>query len=277
MSVYGVDGPVGRADPRRHEEPLLLPLAVRYRQRHRPPASRTTPTRATPPAWPSRSVRIWSSSSAGATANPTAFTPTIRLIDDDSISLMDYAFATNGDSIEAMIPSGRPWPDAWPIGWLLGISGRGQRRVGRRFCRVHCGYPESGHESGHDAGNLVCRQRVRLRNPGHGRWRHQGRCRKRRRVRQRCTSVEATVAQADGVTVITGQNPSLVPEGAALTVSLTLDAGGATQSKDFVFIVGRRLHGSSGSTQPGFGQEEERIPGGCHPDQFRHHFAPQPA
>jgi hypothetical protein len=51
------------------------------------------------------------------------------------------------------------------------------------------------------------------------------------------TSVEATVTQANGVTVITGQNPSLIPEGASLTVSLTLDAGGATQSKDFVIGI----------------------------------------
>ncbi|MDP7442707.1 MAG: hypothetical protein QGI37_13315, partial [Verrucomicrobiota bacterium] len=52
------------------------------------------------------------------------------------------------------------------------------------------------------------------------------------------TSVEATVAQADGVTVITGQNPSLLPQETAHTVSLTLDAGGASQAKDFVFNVG---------------------------------------
>jgi len=51
------------------------------------------------------------------------------------------------------------------------------------------------------------------------------------------TSVEATVTQANGVTVITGQNPSLIPEGTSLTVSLTLDAGGATQSKDFVIGI----------------------------------------
>ncbi|MDP6795136.1 MAG: hypothetical protein QGG00_07070, partial [Verrucomicrobiota bacterium] len=50
-------------------------------------------------------------------------------------------------------------------------------------------------------------------------------------------SVEATVAQADGVTVITGQNPTVLPQETAHTVSLTLNAGGTTQSKDFVFNV----------------------------------------
>ena len=51
-------------------------------------------------------------------------------------------------------------------------------------------------------------------------------------------SVEADVSQANGVTVIAGVNPSLVAQDAVLTVSLTLDAGGATQSKDFVINVG---------------------------------------
>ena len=51
-------------------------------------------------------------------------------------------------------------------------------------------------------------------------------------------SVEADVSQANGVTVIAGVNPSLVAQDAVLTVSLTLNAGGATQSKDFVVNVG---------------------------------------
>ena len=50
-------------------------------------------------------------------------------------------------------------------------------------------------------------------------------------------AVETNVNQADGVTVITGQNPTLLPQETAHTVSLTLDAGGTTQSKDFVFNV----------------------------------------
>ena len=51
-------------------------------------------------------------------------------------------------------------------------------------------------------------------------------------------SVEADVSQANGVTLIAGVNPSLVAQDAVLTVSLTLNAGGATQSKDFVVNVG---------------------------------------
>jgi len=55
-------------------------------------------------------------------------------------------------------------------------------------------------------------------------------------------SVEASVAQANGMTLITGQNPDLLPQETAHTVSLTLDAGGKTQSKDFVFIVDKYTH-----------------------------------
>ena len=157
-------------------------------------------------------------------------------VDDDVHLVDDYAFATNGDSIEAMIPLAdlgltlgqtvaysafqEGASDGWAVDFVestvvtLSQDTKVDMTLETLFAGNAYGFEIQVMDDGDtkvDAASVA--------------------------VSVNGTSVEATVAQADGVTVITGQNPSLVPEGASLTVSLTLDAGGATQSKDFVIGI----------------------------------------
>ena len=156
---------------------------------------------------------------------------------DDDVHLVDnYAFATNGDSIEAMIPLAdlgltlgqtvaysafqEGASDGWAVDFVestvvtLSQDTKVDMTLETLFAGNAYGFEIQVMDDGDtkvDAASVA--------------------------VSVNGTSVEATVAQADGVTVITGQNPSLIPEGASLTVSLTLDAGGTTQSKDFVIGI----------------------------------------
>ncbi|MBE7504477.1 MAG: hypothetical protein HS113_30140 [Verrucomicrobiales bacterium] len=56
-------------------------------------------------------------------------------------------------------------------------------------------------------------------------------------VRSGGQAVTPTVNKTGGVTTIVGRHPALLPVGILQTVSLSLTAGGQTQSKDFVFKV----------------------------------------
>jgi len=163
------------------------------------------------------------------------------LIGDDTPLVTDYSFATGGDSIEAMIPLAdlgltlgqsvgfsafqEGASDGWSVDWVestvVNLSQDTTVDMTLETLFVGSAYDfeiqvmDDG-DTKVDAGSIS--------------------------VTVDGASAEATVAQADGVTVIIGQNPSLLPPDSAHTVSLTLDAGGATQSKDFVFNVPAYTH-----------------------------------
>ena len=168
----------------------------------------------------------------------TAYDP---LVGDDSPLVVDYAFATSGDSIEAMIPLAdlgltlgqtvaysafqEGASDGWAVDFVestvvtLSQDTKVDMTLETLFAGNAYGFEIQVMDDGDtkvDAASVA--------------------------VSVNGTSVEATLAQANGVTLITGQNPFLVPEEATLTVSLTLDAGGTTQSKDFVTGIGEYTH-----------------------------------
>jgi hypothetical protein len=163
------------------------------------------------------------------------------LVGDDSPLVVDYTFATGGDSVEAVIPLSdlgltlgqsvgfsafqEGASDGWSVDWVEStvVTLSQDTKVDMTLETLFAGSAYGFEIQVMDDGDTkVDAASVSVSVDG--------------------ASVEASVAQANGVTLITGQNPALLPEETAHTVSLTLDAGGAAQSKDFVFIVGKYTH-----------------------------------
>ena len=163
------------------------------------------------------------------------------LVGDDSPLVVDYTFATGGDSVEAVIPLSdlgltlgqsvgfsafqEGASDGWSVDWVEStvVTLSQDTKVDMTLETLFAGNAYGFEIQVMDDGDTkVDAASVSVSVDG--------------------ASVEASVAQANGVTLITGQNPALLPEETAHTVSLTLDAGGAAQSKDFVFIVGKYTH-----------------------------------
>jgi hypothetical protein len=157
-------------------------------------------------------------------------------VGDDTPLVKDYTFAAGGDSVEAVIPLAdlglalgqsvgfsafqEGASDGWAVDWVestvltLSQDTKVDMTLETMFAGNAFGFEIQVKDDGDtkvDAASVA--------------------------VSVDGTAVEASVTQADGITVITGRNPSLLPQETAHTVSLTLDAGGATQSKDFVFNV----------------------------------------
>ena len=163
------------------------------------------------------------------------------LVGDDSPLVVDYTFATGADSVEAVIPLSdlgltlgqsvgfsafqEGASDGWSVDWVEStvVTLSQDTKVDMTLETLFAGNAYGFEIQVMDDGDTkVDAASVSVSVDG--------------------ASVEASVAQANGVTLITGQNLALLPEETAHTVSLTLDAGGAAQSKDFVFIVGKYTH-----------------------------------
>jgi len=163
------------------------------------------------------------------------------LVGDDSPLVVDYTFATGGDSVEAVIPLSdlgltlgqsvgfsafqEGASDGWSVDWVEStvVTLNQNTKVDMTLETLFAGNAYGFEIQVMDDGDTkVDAASVSVSVDG--------------------ASVEASVAQANGMTLITGQNPALLPQETAHTVSLTLDAGDAAQSKDFVFIVDKYTH-----------------------------------